>query len=186
MSKIKDLQQIIDELIVQLELGKLEAIESVEEAKRKLQTHLDKLSHSISQPLKQEMDDLRLQLKLGKMETQDAYFKQREVIETSLDKALTAMKKVRNETAGEFHEAAHTLKDKIRLLGFNLGLGVHVAAEEAGLTKEKLKMKLKDLASTIKTNQKLAGEKARIAAEESWEAFAEIRSNLHKLFKLNK
>lgn len=99
MTTIKKLQQRIDELIVQIDLGKLEAIDHVEESKKKLGVILAKLEKSVSKPLKEKSGELRLQLHLGKMETKEAWQEQCVKIGKSVDDVSKALKDAKHEAA---------------------------------------------------------------------------------------
>ena len=69
-STIRKLQQRIGELIVQLDLGKLEALQAVEEQRKKLSSVLDNLGQAASeatvQSLRRQLDELQVQFTSAK------------------------------------------------------------------------------------------------------------------------
>mgnify|MGYP007067750538 FL=1 len=82
---LRSLQKQIDELIVQLSLGRAEASEHFEHAKAALREKLVSAREAIShnethRHLAAKLDHLRIQLSLGGMDSRDAYHEQREKI----------------------------------------------------------------------------------------------------------
>ncbi|MDF1755087.1 MAG: hypothetical protein P1U89_20025 [Verrucomicrobiales bacterium] len=186
MTAITKLQQKIDELIVQLDLGKMEAVQKVEEAKEDLHSALNRIRRSketAKEALQEDLGHVQLQLKLGKMESRDAYFEQKQKIEKSVHRAAQSLKKCEHHAEDEFHDAAENLIDRIHVLGFNLALAGEIAVDEVQETKAKVKAKLAGVGEELREVGDHAEASAGEVVKESKAALADIRSNLSTLFK---
>ena len=185
LSPIKQLQQRVDSLIVQLDLGKLEASVRVEEQMDRLRASIDHLGHPASDPtvvaLKRYLDELLIQARLGKMETAAACLRERETLEAKITDARRRLEQIEHSAVEEFAEAAHALSQKMTLLALNLGAAGVLAQESLVGTKATVKERLANLSGTLQAKGELAGEKAHQAAEESREALEGILSNLRSL-----
>jgi len=185
LSPIKKLQQRVDALIVQIDLGKLEAVAGVEEQIHQLRTRIDQLGHSANEAtvvaLKRHIEDLQVQLKLGKMETKEAYLREREDLESKVTAARQSLSQAKHAAEEDFSEAAHSLTDKMNLLALNLGVAGILAQESVAHTKTKLRERFAQLSGTLQAEAELAGEKAHQAAADSRNALEDIFGNLRSL-----
>lgn len=185
LSPIKKLQQHVDALIVQLDLGKLEAVARVEEQIDHVRTSIDQLGHAAGDAtivaLKRHLDELRLQARLGKMESADAYLRERQTLEAKLAAAQIALEQAKQSATDEFREAAHTLTDKMNMLILNLGAAGILAQESVAGAKAQVGTKLAQLSGTLQAEAELAGERAHEAAKDSREALEGILGNLRSL-----
>ena len=96
------LKHEIDEIALQLSLGKAEAVDLVEEHKGELRELIDELRQSVDEgkvagaesagSLKQSLDEMRLQLALGKMQSTDALAEQREKFSAAFDSARAGIR----------------------------------------------------------------------------------------------
>ena len=185
LSPVKKLQQRIDALIVQLDLGKLEAVAGVEEQIHQLRTRIDHLGHAANEAtlvaLKQHLEDLQVQLKLGKMETKEAYLHEREALETKIAAARHSLSEAKHTAEEDFSEVAHALTDKMNMLALNLGAAGILAQESVAHTKTKFRERFAQLSGTLQAEAELAGEKAHQLAEDSRDALEDIFGNLRSL-----
>ena len=162
-SEKESLQQELDELRVQLALGRAEAINYLEEVKSDFSDFLDKMGHDLSKfgapannatgRLKAKLDHLRVQLQLGRMESYEAYCEQRKKITGSIDE----MEKVFNALAHEGKESVAALRSsfskranlfqlRLEAAAVSLGAGTMLAAHEVEDTAEKANDWLANLA----------------------------------------
>jgi len=184
LSKIQKLQQRVEELIVQLDLGKYEAIDAVEQQKERLKSTLNQCKQSVhSHDLQQQLDELQLQLQLGKMETKQAYLEQRGKIEDGVQVARDALHHAKYKSVEEFDDAAHSLSDKVHMLALNLGAAGLIAKEQAEEAREKVRTSLQRLAGSLQADAEWTAEKARQAGDDAQVAMKDILDNLRSLIR---
>lgn len=177
---------MVDEAILQMSLGKMEAVDKVEQAKDRLHTtaiSLQQSRHALSSPVKQKFDELRLQLKLGRMETRDTYYQQLTKLGESVKAAEKALSDSGHEAAEDFKEAANDLFDRIYLLGFQIEMAEKRVADEIRFKRAKVKDQLHELKERIQENIEAADAITHDAVDECYIAYQEIRANLTTLFK---
>ena len=184
---IHTLNRQIDDLIVQLSLGKSEASAHVEHSKEILREKLtaarNALSHSEThQKLAAKLDHLRVQLHLGGMESRDAYQAQRETIHHAIDEALGEFHHLDERVREDLTDSAETLKLKLNALGLTIGLAALVAEDELKTRKDEFSAKASRLAGKLKVSASAVGHEAETAAHEARIAFEDIRDNLKRLF----
>ncbi len=184
---LHSLEKQIDELIVQLSLGKAEAAAHVEEAKEAFREKLDKIREAIAHDethrnLASKLDHLRLQLSLGAMESRDAYHGQREKILHALHDTRAELQHLEDRVREDLHESADTLQLKLNALALNLGLAAIVAEDELKTRREELTLKAERVSGKLKSALSAAGTEAETLAQEAREAFDDIRDNLKRLF----
>lgn len=187
LSAIQKLQQRVEELIVQLDLGKSEAIDLVETQKEHLKSNLDQVKQSVTgtaaHALHKKIDELRLQLQLGKMETREAYLDQLDKIEEALNATRRALQETKYKSAEEFNDLTHALTDKLHMLALNLGAAGVLAQEKAAETREQLRTKLQRVAGSLQGEAEWTAEKARQTAEDAHRAMDDILDNLKSLLR---
>lgn len=137
----------LDELKVQLALGKAEASDHFEKKKAEFaalvddtKARLEKLEagpKETAATARQKLDELKVQLELGKMETIDTYREQREKLHSAVDAAKEHVGKLEGSATEQIGHARHSFehgaeafKTKLEALAINLGAGAHVAKEE--------------------------------------------------------
>lgn len=185
---IHSLKHQIDELVVQLSLGKAEAADQVERSKEvlreKLATVRNGLPHSEAQPkIAAKLDNLRLQLALGRMESRDTYQDQRDKIFNAIDDASREFHHLDERVREDLNDSAETLKLKLNALAINLGIAAVVAEDELKTRKEELSAKAARLAGKLKDAGSAVGHEAETAAREARIAFDDITDNLKRLFR---
>ncbi len=157
------LQQELDELKVQLALGKAEAVTYLEETKSEFSEFVDEMRRDLAPfgstankatgRLKAKLDHLKIQLELGRMESYEAYCEQRRKINESIDE----IEKVFNALANEGKESVAALRTsfanrasrfrvKLEAAALSLGAGILLAAHEAEDTADKANDWLENLA----------------------------------------
>jgi len=188
----------IDGLVVQLSLGKSEAIEFIEGQKKTFTelvkdtegriTLSDLVDNEKTATIRQKLDQLRLQLALGKMESRDTYVDQRDRINSAIDSVsgdLEPLKEsaseVLTEVLGGFQNGADSFKTKLNALALNLGLGMVVAEDEAKLHKDRLQGELAEVQANLKPSLDEAARRAQEAGAEAKTALDGIRENLKTL-----
>lgn len=183
---MKDLQRVVEDLIVQLDLGRKEAVDQVEQAKANLCSLVERMEQSgsqIAKPLRQSLGNLGLQLKLGKMESRDAYYEQRDRLEESIRQVEQSFREHRHDAGEEFADATRSLIDRIHLLGFQIEETEKKAGREIEAARQQVREKLVDLSGRMREEIASIEEKARSSASECRSALAGISSNLRSLFK---
>jgi hypothetical protein len=184
---IHSLNRRIDELIVQLSLGKSEAADHVEATKKSLNEKLGKARASLipggsSEAFVAKLDHLRVQLALGKMESRDAYEVQREKIHHALDDARNGFHHLEDRVREDLDDSAETLELKFNALALDLGIAAIVAEDELKTKKEELTARASRLAGKLKASASAVGQEAETAAHEARLAYEDIRDNLKRLF----
>ena len=184
---IHTLNRQIDDLIVQLSLGKSEASDHVEATKKSLHEKLGKVRAAIipggsSEAFTAKLDHLRVQLALGRMESRDTYASQREKIHHALDDARTGFHHLEDRVREDLEESSATLELKLNALALNLGIAALVAEDELKTRKEELTAQASRLAGKLKASASAVGHEAETAAHEARIAFEDIKDNLKRLF----
>jgi hypothetical protein len=125
-------QQELDELAVQLSLGKAEAKEKFEEIKKEFNERVNALTHyvkshfnnSLPKSLEEKLAKLEVYLKVGKAETKESFDLQRAALieatialENELRKALEKL-----EASGYFHHEAENFLLKLEILRLKFGI----------------------------------------------------------------
>ena len=139
-SLVSRLKREIDELALQLDLGKAEAVDFVEDRKRELRDIVDQVKQAVddgkvaggeqANSLKQSLDELRLQLALGKMESRDALSEQRQKISAAVDSTRECLEPVEKDMKDRIQATGESLKTKLSALALDLGIRSAVAEEE--------------------------------------------------------
>ncbi len=181
------LKSQIDELIVQLSLGKKEAIDYVETHKQELSEHIasvrSRLGDDASQAnLRGKLDELRLQLALGRMESRDAYESQREKIHHAIDAARGEWHHLETDLRDELSEKSDSLQTKLNALALDLGLAASVAEDELKTRKDEIQLKARDLAEKLKHRGEETGEAVESFIGEARESWDDLKDNLKRLF----
>ena len=180
-------KQELDELIVQLRLGKAEAADYVESHKADLDQRIGEIRNSLEDndscaSLLQRLDELRLQLALGKMESRDGLASQREKIASALEGARQEWHTLEDGVRDELSQKSESLETKLNALGLDLGLAAIVAEDELATRKEELTLQAERLAEKVKTAGSDATEVADGLVDETREALNDLKDNLRRLF----
>lgn len=184
---IHSLKHHIDELVVQLSLGRAEAVDHVDRAKKALAEKITAargglLPGSAQQRLAAKLDHLRVQLALGGMESRDAYEAQREKVNQAIEDLRSEMHHLDERVRGDLDESIGVLQLKLNALALHLGIATLVAEDELKTRKAELSAKAEQLAGKLKSAVSSAGREAETAAREARVAFDDIRDNLRRLF----
>ncbi len=184
---IRSLKGQIDELMLQLNLGKHEAIDLVEQQKGELRAVVEKVRASLgdgqtAQALRRTLDELHLQLALGRMESRDALAEQRGHIHQAVD----AVKRETGAIEGDLRHALETGADKLLTkldaLALELGIGKTVVEDKLILEKDKVKADLEQLRHKIQPAIEETGDAIERLGHEAKSAFDDIRKSLRSLF----
>lgn len=183
---IHKLKRQIDELVVQLSLGKAEAADTVEHAKEALAEKLAAARAALTQEqahasLAAKLDHLRVQLALGRMESRDACQAQREKIHHAIEEAKEELHHLDETLREDLSEAAESLQNRLNTLALDLGLAVLVAEDELKTRKEEIAARAARLAERLKSAASSASEQSEILAREAGEAYEDIKDNLRRL-----
>lgn len=184
---IHSLNRRLDELIVQLSLGKAEASEHLEASKKNLHDKLGKVRAAVipggsSEAFVAKLDHLRVQLALGKMESRDVYEAQREKIHHALNDARSGFHHLEERVREDLDDSAETLELKLNALALDLGIAAIVAEDELKTKKEELAVQASRLAGKLKASASAVGHEAETAAHEARLAYNDIKDNLKRLF----
>lgn len=186
MKAIKKLQGRVDEMILQMDLGKMEAIDKVEQSKEKLHNITNSIIESrdsVSNPVKQKVGELQVQLKLGKMETRDAYYDQLEGLKSAIKNAKIEIRDAEHKAADEFCDASDRLLDRISILGFQVEIAEKRVADEIRSGMKKTKSSLIELKERILECMEATDQKSHETADDCHTAYTDIVSNLKTLLK---
>lgn len=162
------LKQELDEMKVQLALGKADAEIYLEEKKSDFSHFVDEIKREISKfsspasdatkRLQGKLDHLRLQLALGKMESHDSYCAQRNKIVEALDDIEEDLKELENKGQAEaqtlhdsFKDRSKTFRLKLESAALSLGAGIMLTKHEVEDTVKKSNKWLDDLADMTLT-----------------------------------
>jgi hypothetical protein len=182
-------QQEIDELAVQLSLGKAEAKEKFEEVKKEFTERVNWLRQSIKSTfdksmtvaLKLKLEELELQLKVGQAETKEAFDLQR----TALIEATIALEnEIRRtleklEVSGYFHQEVEKFLLKLEILRLKFGIKRFEIKDTFRTRMERAKKSIHHFADKAK---KIGSKKNHIDfKEEIAEAYKHLKSAVKNL-----
>lgn len=156
---MKEWRTRLDEMKLQLSLGKMDAADAFEKQKEQLKTfvqdaksQLDKgteLAEEHVKNLRSKLEELNLQLHLGKAETLETFEEQRKKIEPALqavyDAGKNAYNKGYNQAMSLFDTQADWFKTNLEIMQLKFSLGKMEAREEAEELKRKLESKIEEL-----------------------------------------
>ncbi|MCB1237492.1 MAG: hypothetical protein KDM91_20680 [Verrucomicrobiae bacterium] len=183
---LSSLRREIDELAVQLSLGKNEAIDFIERHKSDVRDLAERAREALSDEelaLKQKLDELRLQLALGRMESRDALAEQRGKIHDAIDAAREAWQPAKDDLKLALGERAESLKTKLDALALDLGIREVVVEEELQLQKDKLKFELEELRHRLPAAAEETVEKLEEIGHQARTAYDGIKARLRGLFE---
>lgn len=179
--QIKDGKTFIDELKLQLHLGKSEAKDEFEKQKENLVHWVTKTSVKLSElkdvrskeltELRTKLDELQVQATLGKAETEDTIREQQKMISSKLNEINTKMKGVYDHSSDEVEQMyAEVFKEvtKYRAKFDVFRLQFHLGKEEL---KDKWNTK-KDEFVTELENLKEKMENEKEEAKDTWDHFS--------------
>ena len=191
-SLISHLKQEIDELVLQLELGKADAVDFVEKQKHEMRGLLDQVQSTVdagkgaagdqASALKQKLDELHLQLALGRMESADTLAEQREKISGAIDATHEFLEPVETSLKERVEFAGESLKTKVNALALDLGIRKAVAEEELLRTKEGVMEDLKGIKQVLQPAVDGVEESLEEIGRQAGEKFKEIKNRLGQLF----
>lgn len=198
-SLLDRLKREVDELRLQIHLGKAEAEDYIEEHKGEFSGFLGKVRETVEsggefgakkgKAIRQKLDELRLQLALGKMETRDAYAEQKEKIGGAVEALKEELEPLAERAGGiwqkvkeKFEVGSEALKTKIDALGLQMGLATAELGEEWELKKEQLGEELRDLSIRLHDAGGAAKGKMGDVAEELSGTFSKLKARLKDLF----
>lgn len=121
--KLLEAQREIDELVLQLALGKAEARDKFEETKQEFRTRVAEFRvtnvgtevSATSKKLKGLLEELEVQLALGKADTREMFEEQKEKIEGIVEKVRAEFKKLKLEVLDKEHLEHEFEKFKLKL-----------------------------------------------------------------------
>lgn len=199
-NSIQRIKKEIDELILQLSLGKNEAADFLEQQKERFHEILkdtkarigenEKIDSNVSSKLKQQLDELRLQIELGKLESRDTLNDKRGKIEeavSSINEDLNPLKEKAGELlsdiADTFLIGAESFKAQLDSYLVNTELGSTLDEKEIKLKKEEAQKRLKESTEKLKPTLEDVGKQIEQATAEAKSAFNDIKENLSSLLK---
>ncbi len=167
---VKD-QQELDELALQLALGKAEANDKFEEAKKKMKKRVRKVTASVSskfeqntewvQSLKGKLSDLAGHLGKGKAETPESFNEQKERILKGLNEVDHEIQQrpEASKLSRSFNVASEKIQLQMDLFEKKLGAEKKELTEEFHEEMDKAKKKIHSIASRIKEKKDDVDEK---------------------------
>jgi len=198
LNRIRKAKAEIDELVLQLSLGKSEALDFIEQQKQVFSeiikdtegrvTLSDLIDDEKTTKIRQHLGELKLQLALGRMESRDNYVEQKDRISKAIDDVqddLAPLKEsasdVLQEVLGGFQNGSESFRTKLNALALNLGIGMAVAEDEAKLHKDRLHEELQEAQTKLQPSLDEAARRAKEAGEEARDVLDGIRDNLKTL-----
>lgn len=184
---MKEWRTRLDELKVQLNLGKMDAAEAFEKQKDHMRSFIGQVKEQLdkgtevaeeqAKNLRSKLEELNVQLHLGKAETVEAFEAQRKKIEPALEAAYEAGKKAYqtgyNQAMNVFDTQADWFKTNLEIMQLKFSLATMEAKDEAEELKKKLEGKIEELSAHSRKWQEQAKENI-----EEWNAMA--KDNMEK------
>lgn len=186
-----------EELKLQANLGKMDAVDAFETQKNQLKSFVSKIKEQLDNStdmaeeqvknMRSKLDELNLQLHLGKAETKEAFEEQRKKIEPALNEVYEYGKKVYhtgfNQAMGLFDTQSDWFKTNLEIMQLKFSLAKMDAKEEAEEVKKQLEIKLNELQEHSKQWQEQAKENMEVwgnMAKENMERFRTWMQDLKK------
>ena len=193
------LKQEIDELRLQIHLGKAEAEDFIEEHKGKFSDFLGGVKTRVQEArevgeekakaVRQKVDELQVQLALGKMESRDAIEDQRnriggavEALKEELEPAAGDTGSLWEEIKEQFEAGSDALSTKMDTLKLNFGLATAEIGEELKLKKDQLGEELRDLSIKLFDVGQSAKGKFNEISDDVTEGISKLRKRLKDWF----
>lgn len=174
----------LEELQVQLALGKAEATDKYEEVKKKFVSYLRGTKKKIVDTeinveniIHADIDELQVQLALGKAETRDQFNEQKKRIfraVNKLDKRLQVMPNAEKADENLRHEM-ETFRIKLELLDLHYDLGMMDARDELEKRKHDLQSALEKLKAKYESKKAKTGKQLDSRAAELKEAYRHLK-----------
>lgn len=158
--KLLTAQQEIDELALQLALGKAEAKDKFEEIKKEFRTQVGELKNllettsdnSLSTEVRAKIEELELQLALGKADSKDLFEEQKKKITkavTSLEEEIKAQWK-KLKSPDFFTHEAEKFKLKLEIIRLRFGLKKFEVKEDYQTTMAAVRREIEKMTSGTK------------------------------------
>ena len=155
-------RESIDELELQLSLGKSEALEEFEKRKTALNHSVNELKakavewenlgEAKTQDFRAKLDELQVQLALGKAETEDIFNEQRKKIEHAIYESAISFKEIRDQAGvhvvnfiDDFDQSLNEFKSKLETFKLHYSLGKAEVKDELEKSRVELKSNLNEL-----------------------------------------
>lgn len=177
----------LEELQLQMALGKLEARDAFENLKKELHANTENLKISLQQvrnsnklrPLVNTLEHLQVQLALGLADTKEQFEHQRKKIETSLHEFE---KQLYEGSAGNLMAEAHLemekLKSKMHLLALGYELKTLGLEQDITERRKEFEKKLIALRTKFSLQEEKAGKEWKHFKQDMKNAFHELKSAL--------
>jgi hypothetical protein len=196
---LKHWQNRLEELRLQMSLGKMDASDEFEALKKRYRKYFSSFKQKLSEmepginelrdELKAVLDELELQLALGKAETKEAFETQKENLRRLMDKAKRLAKQLYNENKDKFRDWEEMFNDVCEHLHMQLDylrLYYHLGKKEADARfadkRHEMEEQLKRMNERLEKLAKAGKEKWKEIYAEMQEAYAVLRDNLQQSF----
>lgn len=183
---VKD-QQELDELAVQLSLGKAEARDKFEEAKKKMRKRVRKVTHALSQEfeegkdwavsLKDKLSKLTGHLDKGKPETQEMFVQQKKNILHGLDEVETEIQKSpdASKLSRSFNLASEKIKLQMDLFEKKLAAGKKELTKEFHEEMDEARKKMHAIAAKLKAKKEDVDDKLDDFGDDIRESYEHLK-----------
>lgn len=152
--KASFLKSLVEEVEVQLNLGKKEAEDRFEEAQKKFKSFVaqNKIGETINTKLQEGLDELKVQTKLGEMEAKEKFNKGRKDMNELLNELSDKYHEAKKDGDEEYEkfldkvdEEISEIRSKIDSFWLQVNLGKADAEDELDARRKELKAKLHEL-----------------------------------------
>ena len=186
-------QQELDELAVQISLGKAEVKDKFEESKKKMNKRVRKLTKAVSsefeegkewvQSLQGKLSTLAGHLGKEKAETNEMFREQKQNILHGLDDVETEMQKIpeANKLSRRFTEASEKIKLQMDLFEKKIGAGKQELTREFHEEMGKAKEKIHSIAARIKEKKDDVDLKLDHFSDEMRESYEHLKKAIRSL-----
>jgi hypothetical protein len=189
---VKD-QQDLDELAVQLSLGKAEARDKFEEAKMKMRKRVWKITNAVSsefeqgidwvQSLKEKLSNLMGHLDKGRAETKETFKQQKQSILKGLDEVEKEMQKSpeASKLSRTFALASEKIKLQMEMLEKKLSAGKQELTKEFHEEMDKAMVKMHSIAVRLREKKEDAAEKLEEFKDELHESYDHLKKAVRSM-----
>ncbi|MBT8194790.1 MAG: hypothetical protein KJO64_00045 [Bacteroidia bacterium] len=189
----------VEELELQMHLGKKESIDEFENQKKNMKDYLHGAEDNLKNAkdisadkmssLKTKLEELKVQLALGKAETAEKFDEQKSKLQHKLNDIESDIVDLKGkaddktvEWASGLSETFDDFKTKMDVFRLNVALGSADAKDEWKEKKEDMKQKLQALKSKLNDTTIEGGEKLNDFNAEIAESFSHFKSAFKKIF----
>lgn len=182
-NRINNLKAIVQELQLQLTLGKAEALDELERQKKNLQATVNEIKQKVeSDPkVKARLEELQVQLALGKAETRDMFEEQKVKLISLINEVEKSLEKNYPDLMEKAEALFTRLKTRLEIGRVHFALGTADAKDELEKLGKVLSKDFNEVIAKLEKKKNLSDIKWEDVSEEIQDAYTHIKNAFTRL-----